>query len=164
MPEEIEPEPGVAQIDQVRAGVRQRDDSGLVLDQRLDPVVDSVEKAADQASVEILFEAQVKQHVKRVAPDVAGDIGNRSVGEPGIRFFYRRRDDYALPVSLEYRARLRVAQIGAKTLAEARIAEHRLELLAVIGLDWVEGGVAVERVGTGQREIERQRLAGDLDV
>ena len=125
-----------------------------MLDQRLDPLVNGVEKAPNQASVEILFEAQVKQQVQRVAPDVAGDIGNRSLGEPGIGFLYRRRDDYAVPVSLEDRARLRVAQIGAKALAEARVAEDRLQLLAVIGLDRVEGRVAVERVGTGQREIE----------
>ena len=36
MAEEIEPEPGVAQIDEMRAGIGQRDDPGLVLDQRLD--------------------------------------------------------------------------------------------------------------------------------
>ena len=48
MAEEIEPEPGIAQIDQMRAGIGQRDDPGLVLDQRLDPLVDGVEEAADQ--------------------------------------------------------------------------------------------------------------------
>jgi hypothetical protein len=40
----------------MRAGIGQCDDPGLVLDQRLDPVVDSVEEAADQSSVEVLFE------------------------------------------------------------------------------------------------------------
>jgi hypothetical protein len=56
MSEKIETEAGVTQIDQMRAGIGQCDDPGLVLDQRLDPVVDSVEEAADQSSVEVLFE------------------------------------------------------------------------------------------------------------
>jgi hypothetical protein len=33
-----------------------------------------------------------------------------------------------------------------------------------MGLDRVEGRMAVERVGARQGEVERQRLAGDLDV
>ena len=164
MAEEIEPEPGIAQIDEMRAGIRQRDDAGLVLDQRLDPVVDRVEEAADEAGIEVFLEPEIEQHVERVAPGFARDVGDRAVGEPGILGLDRRRDDDALPVALEHRARLRVAQIGAEALAEARVAEHRLQLLAVIGLDRVEGRMAVERVGARQREIERQRLAGDLDV
>ena len=164
MAEEIEPEPGVAQIDQMRAGVGQRDDPGLVLDQRLDPLVDGVEEAADQPGVEVLLEPEIEQYVERVAPRFARDVGDRAVGEPGILGFHRRGDDDPLPVALEHGARLRLAQIGAERVAEARVAEHRLQLLAVIGLDRVEGRMAVERIGARQREIERQRLAGDLDV
>ena len=67
MAEEIEPEPGIAQIDQMRAGVGQRDDPGLVLDQRLDPVVDGVEEAADKAGVEVLLEPEIEERVERVA-------------------------------------------------------------------------------------------------
>src|ERR1700740_3680669 len=61
MAEEIEAEPGVAQIHEMRAGVRQRDDPGLVFDQRLDPVIDSIEKAADQPRIEVLLEPEIEQ-------------------------------------------------------------------------------------------------------
>src|SRR5690242_19358768 len=66
MAKEIKPEAGIAQIDQMCTGIGQRDHSGLVLDQRLDPVVDGVEKAADEAGVEVLLEAEVEQDIKRV--------------------------------------------------------------------------------------------------
>jgi hypothetical protein len=134
MTEEIEPEPGIAQPDQVCARVRQRNDAGLVLDQRLDPAVNRVEEAADQAGVQILFEAQVKQYVKRIAPNLARDVGDRTVGQPGIFRLYRCSDDDPLPVALKDRPRFRIVQIDAEALAEARVAEHSFELLAVSAL------------------------------
>ena len=164
MAEEIKPEPGIAEIDEMRAGVGQRNDAGPVLHQRLDPFVDGVEEAADQPGVEIFLEAEIEQCVERVAPLLARDVGDRAVGEPGVLRLHRRRDDDALPVALEHGAGLRLAQVGPERVAEARVAEYRFQLLAVIGLDRVEGRVAVERIGAGQGEIERQRLAGDLDV
>src|SRR5207244_6393777 len=60
MAEEIEPEPGIAEIDQMGAGIRQRDDAGLVLDERLDPVIDRVQKPPDEAGLEILVEAKIE--------------------------------------------------------------------------------------------------------
>src|SRR5438067_11183466 len=59
--EKVEPEPGVAQIDEVRAGIGQRDHPCLVLDQRLDPGVYRIEEASDKAGVEIFVEAEIKQ-------------------------------------------------------------------------------------------------------
>jgi len=49
MSEEVEPKPGIAEIDEMRAGIRQRDDAGLVLDQRLDAVIDRVQEPSDEA-------------------------------------------------------------------------------------------------------------------
>src|SRR5580704_15459502 len=69
-----------------------------------------------------------------------------------------------LPVPLEHGARLGVSQVSAEPLAEARVTKHRLQLLAVMGLDRVERRMAVEGVGARQSEIERQRLTGDLDI
>src|SRR4029077_5340922 len=125
--------------------------------QRLYPVVDSIEEATDQAGIEVLLEAQIEQHAKRIAPGLARDAGDRAVGEAGILWLHWRRHHDSLPVALEHSARLRVAQIGAEPLAKARVAEHRLQLLAVIRLDRVERRMAVERVGAREREIERQR-------
>ena len=60
MPEEIKPEAGIAQIDQMRARIGQRDDAGLVFDQRLDPVVDGIKEAANEAGVEVLLEPEIE--------------------------------------------------------------------------------------------------------
>ena len=109
-------------------------------------------------------ETEIKQQVERVAPGFARDVADRAVGEPGILRLHRHGDDHAVPIPLEDRARDRVAQVVAEAFAETRVAEHRLQLLAVVGLDRVEGRMAIERVGGGQREIERQWLAGKLQV
>src|SRR6185312_1174608 len=77
---------------------------------------------------------------------------------------HRRRDDDPVPIALEDRARHRVAEVFAEGVAETLVAEHRLQLIAVIGLDRVEGRMAVERIGRRQGEIERQRLAGKLEI
>src|SRR5207253_9536219 len=55
-------------------------------------------------------------------------------------------------------------QVVAEACAEARVAEYFLQLLAVIGLDRVERRMAVEWIGGRQREIERQWLAGELEI
>lgn len=73
-------------------------------------------------------------------------------------------DDDPIPISLKHGPRSRSAQIGTETVAEAFVPEHRLQLLAVVAFDRVEGGVAVERIRACQREIEGERLAGDLNV
>src|SRR5438552_6611895 len=164
MSEEIQPEPGIAEVDEMRAGIRQRDDAGLVLHKRLDTVIDCIEEAANEPGIEVFFKPEVEQHVERVAPGFARDVRDCTVGESSILTHYGRRDDDALPVALKHRARFRITQIGAEALAEARVAKHRLQLLAVIGLDRVERRVAIERVGAREREVERQRLAGNLDV
>jgi hypothetical protein len=164
MAEAIEAKPGVAQIHQMRAGVRQRDHSGLVFDQRLHPVFDSIEEPADQPGIEVLLEPEIEQRVERIAPSLARDVGYRAIGEPGILALHRCRHDDTLPVALEHGTRLGVAQVGAECVSEARITEHRLQLLAVVGLDRVERPMAVEWVRACQREVERQGLTGDLDV
>jgi len=120
MSQEVEPEPGIAEIDEVRAGIRQRDDTGLVLDQRLDAVIDSIEEAADEPGVEVFFKSEIEQHVERIAPGFARDIRDRPVGQRGILILDRRGDDDPLPITLKHCARLRTAQIGAEALAEAR--------------------------------------------
>src|SRR5215469_3312892 len=97
-------------------------------------------------------------------PGLACDVGDGAVRKPRIFGLYRCGDDHSLPVTLKHGARLRITQIGAEPFAEARVAEHRLQLLTVIGLDRVEGGVGVKGISAGQREVERQRLASDLDV
>src|SRR6516164_912293 len=164
MAEEIEAEPGIAQIHQMRAGVRQRDHSRLVFDQRLHPVVDSIEKPADQPGIEVLLEPKIEQHVERIPPGLACDVGYRAIAKPGILGPHRRGHDDSLPVALEHGTRLRVTQIGAERASEARITEHLLQLLSVVGLDRVERRTAVEWVGACQREVERQGLTSDLDV
>ena len=63
--EEIEAEPGVAQIDEMCTGVGQRDDPGLVLDQRFDPVVDGVEEPPDKPGLEILGKAEIEKDIER---------------------------------------------------------------------------------------------------
>src|SRR4029077_3429398 len=60
MTKEIKPEAGIAQIDQMRARIGQRDDSGLVFDQWLDPVVDGIKEAAYEAGVEVLLEPEIE--------------------------------------------------------------------------------------------------------
>jgi hypothetical protein len=60
MTKEIKPEAGIAQIDQMRARIGQRDDPGLVFDQRLDPVVDGIKEAANEAGVEVLLEPEIE--------------------------------------------------------------------------------------------------------
>jgi len=154
MTEEIKTKARIAQIDQMRAGIGQRDHSGLVLDQRLHPIVNSIEKPADQPGGEVLLEPEIEQHVERIAPSLARDVSYRAIGEPGILGFDRCRDDDTLSVALKDGTRLGVAQVGAECASEARVAEHGLKLLAIIGLNRVEGGVAVERVRARQREVE----------
>src|SRR5690348_17232868 len=131
----------------MRASIGQRNDPRLVLDQWLDPVVDGVEEAANQARVEVLLEAEVEQHIEWVTPGFPRDVGDAAISEPGILELHRRSDGDALPVALEYGARLGVAQVGAERVAEARVAEHRLQPLPVIGLDRVECRMAEERIG-----------------
>src|SRR5277367_5167079 len=135
-----------------------------MLDQRLDAVVDGVEEPADKAGIQILVETKIKERVERITIAALDDLGDRTVGEPGILRLRRRGDDDPVPIALEDRARPRVAQVVAELIAEALVAENRLQLLAVISLDRVEGRVAVERVGRREREIERQRLAGELKI
>src|SRR5467141_1941375 len=60
MTKEIKPEAGIAQIDQMRARIGQRDDTGLVFDQRLDPVVDGIKEAPNEAGVEVLLEPEIE--------------------------------------------------------------------------------------------------------
>ena len=161
MAEEIEPEPGIAQIDQMRPGVGQRDDAGLVLDQRLDAVVDRVEEAADKPGVEVLLEAEIEQRVERVAVAAAHDLGDRAVGEAGVLGLTGAATMTRSQLPWKIVPGFGLRRSSRNGLAEARVAEHRLQLLAVIGLDRVERRVAVERIGARQGEIERQRLAGE---
>ena len=86
----------------------------LCLTQRLDALVDGIEEAADKAGVEVFLETEIEQHVERVAPALAGDVGDRAVGEPGILGLDRRGDDDAVPVSLEHRSRLRLCADSAR--------------------------------------------------
>jgi len=97
-----------------------------VFHQRLDTCVDRIQKTADKAGVEVLFQPQVEERVERVAIAAADDLGDRAVGEAGILRLGRRGDDDAIPVALEDRARLGIAQIVAELLAPGVIAEHRL--------------------------------------
>src|SRR6202040_1714481 len=119
-----------------------------------------IEEAADKAGIKIFIETDLKHRIERVLLPLAGDLGNRAVGQPSMFRLDWRGDDDPLPVALEHRARPRGPQIGAKTVPEASIAEGRFQLFAVVSLDRVEGGMAVERVGARQRKIEGQRLAG----
>src|ERR1700730_2870112 len=107
----------------MRAGIRQSDDAGLVLDQRLHAVIDRIEEAADKAGIKIFIEADLKHRIERLLLPLAGDLGNCAVGQPGMFRLDWRGDDDPLPVTLEHRARPRGPQIGAKTVAEASIAE-----------------------------------------
>src|SRR6516165_1611563 len=104
----------------MRASIGQRNDPRLVLDQWLNPVVDRIEEAANQAGVEVLLEAEVEQHIERVTPRFPRDIGDGAISEPGILGLHRRGDGDALPVALEYGTRLGVAQVGTECVAEAR--------------------------------------------
>ena len=128
------------------------------------PVVHRVQEASDKSGVEVLRETEIKKQVERVAPGFARDVADRAICEPGILRLHRRGDDHAIPIPLKDRARDRAAQVFAEAFAEARVAEHRLQLLAVVRLDRVEGRMAIERIGGGQREIERQWLAGKLQI
>ena len=57
-----------------------------------------------------------------------------------------------------------LAQVLAEPVAEAGVGEYFLQRVGGKRFDRVEGRVGVKRVGALQREIEGQRLAGDLDV
>src|SRR3954447_18028262 len=81
MAEEIEAEPGIAKIDQVSAGIGQRNHPSLVLDQRLDTLIHGVEEAADKPGVEVFLEAEIEHHIERIAVAVANDVADRAVGE-----------------------------------------------------------------------------------
>src|ERR1700761_1172919 len=124
--EEIEAKPGVAQIDEMRPSVGQRNDSGVVLDQRLDSVVDGVEEPPDKPGLKILGEAEIKKDIERVASDLARDLAYGAVGEPGVFRLGRRGNNDPFPVALEDRAGFRVMQVVAEALAPARVAEHCL--------------------------------------
>ena len=64
------------------AGVGQRNHSGLVFDQRPHPVVDSIEKPADQPGIEVLLEPEIEQRVERIPAGLARDVGYRAIAEP----------------------------------------------------------------------------------
>ena len=78
MAEQVEAETGVAQIHQMGAGIRQRDDPGRVLQQWRDALIDGVEEPADEAGIEIFLEPEVEKDVERVASALAGDLRDRS--------------------------------------------------------------------------------------
>ena len=101
----------------MRAGIRQRDDAGLVLHKRLDTVIDCIEEAANEPGIEVFFKPEVEQHVERVAPGFARDVGDRPVGEPGVRWLDRRGDDR------ETRCRQR-GQVG-RVLDVKHVQRHR---------------------------------------
>ena len=65
--QEVQPETRSAHEDQVRAGVRQRNHAGLVLEQAGDALVTHVEEVADERGLQVLFKAQVQQDVQRIA-------------------------------------------------------------------------------------------------
>src|SRR5262249_20342601 len=152
------------EIDEMRSGVGQRNNPGLVFYQRLDAFIHGIEETAYKAGIEVFREPEIEEGIERVAVAAADDLGDRAVGEAGILRLRRRGDDDPLPVALEDRARPRVPEVVAELVAPAVIAEHGFELLAIIGLNRVEGPVAVERIGRREGEIERQRLAGELEV
>src|SRR3954469_3314102 len=162
--EEIKTETRIAQIHEMSTGVGQRDHASLVPDQWLDALVDCVEKAADKAGIEVFLKTEIEHRVEWVAISAAHEVGNRAVGEPSVLRLHRGSDDDPVPIALEYGSGFRVLQVGTKRVAEALVAERGLELLAVRGLDRIERRMAVERIGAGQGEVERQRLAGDLDI
>ena len=104
MPEQVKPEPGVAQIHQMRAGIGQRHDPGRVLQQFGHALVDGIEEAAEEGGLQILLEAEIEHHVERVAALLAGDVGDVAVGVARRSCACRHGDDDALPVALEHRA------------------------------------------------------------
>src|SRR5579864_5983864 len=82
MAEEIEPEAGIAQVDEMRARVGQRDDPRLVLDQRLDAGIDRIEEAPDKAGIKIFVEAEIEHRIERIAVRITDDLGDRAIDEP----------------------------------------------------------------------------------
>src|SRR3954468_91752 len=162
--EEIKTETRIAQIHEMSTGVGQRDHASLVPDQWLDALVDCVEKAADKAGIEVFLKTEIEHRVEWVAISAANEVGNRAVGEPCVLRLHWGSDDDPVPIALEYGSRFRVVQVGTKRVTEALVAERGLELLAARGLDRIKCRMAVERIGAGQGKVERQRLAGDLDI
>ena len=142
----------------------QRHHAGFVLQQPRHALVADIEEAAEEGGLQILVEAEVEDDVQRIAMLGLGDLGGVAVDVLGIGRLLRHRHHHAIPVALEDHAGPRVLGVLAELGAPRRIAEHRFQLLGRVGLDRIEGRVAVERVGVGHREVERQRLAGDLDV
>ena len=83
------------------------------------PSSTALKKRPIRPGVEVLLEAEIEQHVERVAPGAARDLGDRAVGEAGVLGLDRRGDDDPLPVALEHGPGLRIAQIGAEGARES---------------------------------------------
>ena len=143
---------------------RERHHARLVLQQPRHALVADIEEAAEEGRLQVLVEGEVEHDVERIAMLGLGDLRGVAVDVLGVGRLLRHGHHHAIPVALEDHAGQRVLGILAELRAPRMIAEHDLQLLGRIGLDRVERRMAVERIGVGHREVERQRLAGDLDV
>ena len=147
--EEVQPEAGVAEVDQVRAGVGQRHHARRMPEQRRDAAVVCSGTAWRRAACRAAGRTRSRADPFRFASCVTGtpscSICDQS---PWNR----------MPL-------LRVLQVLAQALAErADRGRSRARSVGRSGLDRVEGIVRIEKVGLAQREIERQRLAAGVDV
>ena len=149
--EKVQPEARVAEENQVRAGVRQRDHAGLVPEQRRDARVVVLVELGDEARLEPLGERAVEKEIERV--------GTRA-----------RRDRAAVrkldlgPVAEKQDRGFRPRQVLAKARAKRRIGVDRGKVTALRLLHSIEGVVRVKQIGILQREVERQRLAAGMDT
>ena len=63
----MQPETRVAHIDEMRAGIGQRDHAASCFNSWLHALVADIEEAAEEAGLEILVEAEIEHDVERVA-------------------------------------------------------------------------------------------------
>ena len=113
----MQAEAGIAHIDEMGAGVGQRHDACLVLQELGDTLVADIEEAAEEGGLQPLVEAEVEHDVERIAALFLGDVVQVAVHVLGVGGLLRHRHHHAIPVALEDHARPRVpgvlAELGA---------------------------------------------------
>ena len=91
----------------------------------LDVLLGQAEQVAGLPPGAIGIEAQIEEDIERIHSPFSGKIGDVPVHQPGILRQRRSRDGDAVPVSLEYRAWLGLAQILSEAVAETGIGANR---------------------------------------
>ena len=144
--------------------VREGDDARVVPEQPRDAFVSDVEELPDEHGLEVLLDPEVEHHVEGVRAAFRREFGDGPVRESLVLRERGDRDDDSVPVALEDEAGSRVREARTEPVPKFPGPEQRDEPFGSVRLRLRERVVAEEGIGVGQRKVERQGLAGNLDV